>query len=101
MLSAAARQRTVRTQWLIGGGASPRWLPRTPRSRGMLGSESQGARGFASRRSPNKSSEDQSMTPAEAPEAALADTERRQVNILFFHLVDSVGLSTRLDPDEI
>src|SRR5260221_7296442 len=101
MLSAAARQRTVRTQWLIGGGASPRWLPRTPRSRGMLGSESQGARGFASRRSPNRSSEDQSMTAAAAPEAALSDAERRQLTIMFCDLVDSVGLSTRLDPEDL
>jgi len=41
------------------------------------------------------------MTAAASPEAALSDAERRQLTIMFCDLVDSVGLSTRLDPEDL
>ena len=42
------------------------------------------------------------MTAAALPEAALAErAERRQLTIMFCDLVDSVGLSTRLDPEDL
>jgi len=42
------------------------------------------------------------MTAAASPEAASAErAERRQLTIMFCDLVDSVGLSTRLDPEDL
>ena len=41
------------------------------------------------------------MTAAASPEPALSDAERRQLTIMFCDLVDSVGLSTRLDPEDL
>ena len=47
-------------------------------------------------------SQDQSMTAAAPPEGALTErAERRQLTITFCDLVDSVGLSTRLDPEDL
>jgi class 3 adenylate cyclase len=42
------------------------------------------------------------MTAAASPEAAIAEgAERRQLTIMFCDLVDSVGLSIRLDPEDL
>ena len=42
------------------------------------------------------------MTTATSPEATLSErAERRQLTIMFCDLVDSVGLSTRLDPEDL
>lgn len=41
------------------------------------------------------------MTAAASPEAALSEAERRQLTIMFCDLVDSVGLSIRLDPEDL
>jgi class 3 adenylate cyclase len=42
------------------------------------------------------------MTAAESPGPALAErAERRQLTIMFCDVVDSVGLSTRLDPEDL
>src|SRR5215475_3647899 len=43
------------------------------------------------------------LDPAEGPLAPLAPTggERRQLTLMFCDLVDSVGLSNRLDPEEV
>jgi class 3 adenylate cyclase len=41
------------------------------------------------------------MTAAAPPRAALSEAERRQLTIMFCDLVDSVVLSTRLDPEDL
>jgi class 3 adenylate cyclase len=41
------------------------------------------------------------MTAVASPEVAPAEAERRQLTIMFCDLVDSVGLSTRLDPEDL
>jgi class 3 adenylate cyclase len=41
------------------------------------------------------------MTAAASPAAALSEAERRQLTIMFCDLVDSVVLSTRLDPEDL
>src|SRR5712672_2129121 len=41
------------------------------------------------------------MTAGVPPKSALFEAERRQLTIMFCDLVDSVGMSTRLDPEDL
>src|SRR6267378_4506133 len=41
------------------------------------------------------------MTAGVPPKSALSEAERRQLTIMFCDLIDSVGLSTRLDPEDL